>query len=100
MYSEYVKNYDTGTTLIANWCTKCAKFKVIIDELQSLPECGHLALQHHMLEPIQRVPRYELLLKGMLLLLYPLFSSPGVLLESCVICSRTINQGMFCNCWG
>jgi len=36
--------------------------------LQNIPECGHLTLQHHMLEPIQRVPRYELLLRGQLLL--------------------------------
>ena len=34
--------------------------------LQKLPECGHLTLQHHMLEPIQRVPRYQLLLRGKL----------------------------------
>jgi len=29
-----------------------------------MPACGGLNVQHHMLEPIQRVPRYELLLKG------------------------------------
>lgn len=34
---------------------------------QKRPECGNLTLQHHMLEPVQRVPRYELLLKGMTL---------------------------------
>ena len=34
--------------------------------LQNIPECGHLTLQHHMLEPIQRVPRYALLLRGQL----------------------------------
>lgn len=28
--------------------------------------CGFLALQHHMLEPVQRVPRYEMLLKDYL----------------------------------
>lgn len=28
--------------------------------------CGNLTLQHHMLEPVQRVPRYELLLKDYL----------------------------------
>lgn len=25
--------------------------------------CANLTLQHHMLEPVQRIPRYELLLK-------------------------------------
>ncbi|XP_016381152.1 FYVE, RhoGEF and PH domain-containing protein 4-like [Sinocyclocheilus rhinocerous] len=28
--------------------------------------CGNLTLQHHMLEPVQRVPRYEMLLKDYL----------------------------------
>ena len=30
---------------------------------QAMPECGNLSLQHHMLTPIQRIPRYEILLK-------------------------------------
>ena len=31
--------------------------------LQAMPECRSLSLQHHMLTPIQRIPRYVLLLK-------------------------------------
>ena len=31
-----------------------------------MEECGNLPLQHHMIVPIQRVPRYELLLKDYL----------------------------------
>ena len=38
--------------------------------VQQMPACGGLNLQHHMLEPIQRVPRYELLLKGCLCLFF------------------------------
>ncbi|CAG2184556.1 unnamed protein product [Mytilus edulis] len=30
------------------------------------PECGSLTLQHHMLGPVQRIPRYEMLLKDYL----------------------------------
>ncbi|TFJ98298.1 zinc finger protein 576 [Platysternon megacephalum] len=33
--------------------------------------CGNLTLQHHMLEPVQRIPRYELLLKDYLQRLPP-----------------------------
>lgn len=33
---------------------------------QSQEICGCLTLQHHMLEPVQRVPRYEMLLKDYL----------------------------------
>ena len=28
-----------------------------------MPECESLTLQHHMLCPVQRIPRYELLLR-------------------------------------
>ena len=42
--------------------TSCTLYILLF---QLLPECGQLTLQHHMLEPIQRVPRYELLLKGL-----------------------------------
>lgn len=34
--------------------------------LQREERCGNLTLQHHMLEPVQRIPRYELLLKDYL----------------------------------
>lgn len=34
--------------------------------LQKEEMCGNLTLQHHMLEPVQRIPRYELLLKDYL----------------------------------
>ena len=34
--------------------------------LQASVECESLSLQHHMLTPIQRIPRYEMLLKDYL----------------------------------
>ena len=34
--------------------------------VQSMVECESLTLQHHMLGPIQRIPRYEMLLKDYL----------------------------------
>ena len=64
LYSEYVKNYSTAMDTISTWQIKSPRFYAIMAEIQETPECGHLTLQHHMLEPIQRVPRYELLLKG------------------------------------
>ncbi|OCT57409.1 hypothetical protein XELAEV_18003543mg [Xenopus laevis] len=50
MYGEYVKNFDRAMEL-----------------LNREEACGNLTLQHHMLEPVQRIPRYELLLKDYLL---------------------------------
>lgn len=48
-------------------CTKWGKIQVIwVISAQSQEACGCLTLQHHMLEPVQRVPRYEMLLKDYL----------------------------------
>ncbi|KAH1187993.1 hypothetical protein KIL84_012381, partial [Mauremys mutica] len=52
MYGEYVKNFDRAMELMEE-------------------ACGNLTLQHHMLEPVQRIPRYELLLKDYLQRLPP-----------------------------
>ena len=41
----------------------CVLFDSLFLFFQAMPECGNLSLQHHMLTPIQRIPRYEILLK-------------------------------------
>lgn len=66
MYTEYVKNFDYAMNLIQSLQTKVTRFAAIIDEIQKLDECAKLSLPHHMLSPIQRLPRYELLLKDYL----------------------------------
>lgn len=66
MYTEYVKNFDYAMNLIHSLQTKVARFAAIINEIQKLDECAKLSLPHHMLSPIQRLPRYELLLKDYL----------------------------------
>lgn len=71
LYSEYVKNFDCAMKMIKFWCERSPRFGRLILDIQSKPECGHLTLQHHMLAPIQRVPRYQLLLKDYLNHLLP-----------------------------
>ncbi|XP_069879962.1 FYVE, RhoGEF and PH domain-containing protein 2 isoform X1 [Dipodomys merriami] len=63
MYSEYVKNFGRAAELLAAWTDKCPPFQEVIARIQSSEASGSLTLQHHMLEPVQRIPRYELLLK-------------------------------------
>ncbi len=82
MYTEYVKNFDSAINLINTMYHKNSKFAAIMDDIhvrrcyrrystakvngsfpQAMPECRSLSLQHHMLTPIQRIPRYVLLLK-------------------------------------
>ncbi|XP_062315802.1 FYVE, RhoGEF and PH domain-containing protein 1 isoform X1 [Osmerus eperlanus] len=66
MYGEYVKNFDRAMELVNTWMERSSQFKVIVHEIQREERCGNLTLQHHMLEPVQRIPRYELLLKDYL----------------------------------
>uniref|UniRef100_A0A8C9TVA6 FYVE, RhoGEF and PH domain containing 1 n=1 Tax=Scleropages formosus TaxID=113540 RepID=A0A8C9TVA6_SCLFO len=66
MYGEYVKNFDRAMELVNTWMERSSQFKAIIHDIQKEEMCGNLTLQHHMLEPVQRIPRYELLLKDYL----------------------------------
>nr|XP_055024047.1 FYVE, RhoGEF and PH domain-containing protein 1 isoform X2 [Misgurnus anguillicaudatus] len=66
MYGEYVKNFDRAMELVNSWMQRSAQFKAIVHNIQKEEMCGNLTLQHHMLEPVQRIPRYELLLKDYL----------------------------------
>ncbi|KAG7265158.1 hypothetical protein CRUP_007384 [Coryphaenoides rupestris] len=66
MYGEYVKNFETAMDLLTSWTQRSSAFRTIIQDIQREERCGNLSLQHHMLEPVQRIPRYELLLKDYL----------------------------------
>ncbi|XP_063282978.1 FYVE, RhoGEF and PH domain-containing protein 3 [Pelobates fuscus] len=66
MYGEYVKNFDKAMEMVNSWTQRSSVFKEVIQTIQKDDVCGNLTLQHHMLEPVQRIPRYELLLKDYL----------------------------------
>ncbi|XP_043944991.1 FYVE, RhoGEF and PH domain-containing protein 1 [Protopterus annectens] len=76
MYGEYVKNFDRAMELVNTWVERSSQFKSIIHTIQKEEACGNLTLQHHMLGPVQRIPRYELLLKDYLKNLPP--DSPDI----------------------
>ncbi|XP_055675914.1 FYVE, RhoGEF and PH domain-containing protein 2 isoform X1 [Falco peregrinus] len=63
MYGEYMKNFNKAVELITVWSEKSPPFQELIADIQKRKVCANLTLQHHMLEPVQRIPRYELLLK-------------------------------------
>uniref|UniRef100_A0A3P8WIT0 FYVE, RhoGEF and PH domain containing 4b n=1 Tax=Cynoglossus semilaevis TaxID=244447 RepID=A0A3P8WIT0_CYNSE len=66
MYADYVRNFDQAMELVRTWTERSAAFRNVILDVQSQEVCGSLTLQHHMLEPIQRLPRYEMLLRDYL----------------------------------
>lgn len=58
MYGEYVKGFDNAVELVKNMTERVPQFKSVTEEIQKQKICGSLTLQHHMLEPIQRIPCY------------------------------------------
>ncbi|CAG7719893.1 unnamed protein product [Allacma fusca] len=66
MYSEYVQNFDNSINLINIYKEKSSRFSNIINEIQKMEECANLPIQHHLIGPIQRIPRYRLLLEAYL----------------------------------
>ncbi|XP_072178122.1 uncharacterized protein [Diadema setosum] len=66
LYTDYVSNFDNAIKCLNTWTTKVPKFASLLQEIQKKDVCVSLTLQHHMLEPVQRIPRYELLLKAYL----------------------------------
>ena len=63
MYTTYIENFDNAMNTIDKQRKRNKKFAAIMDEIQAAPELHRLSLQHHMLAPVQRIPRYKLLLE-------------------------------------
>ncbi|XP_061922468.1 FYVE, RhoGEF and PH domain-containing protein 2-like isoform X1 [Entelurus aequoreus] len=63
MYADYVSNFQPAMELLRTWTERSSTFRNLLHDIQSQDVCGSLTLQHHMLEPVQRIPRYEMLLR-------------------------------------
>ncbi|KJE96625.1 hypothetical protein CAOG_06925 [Capsaspora owczarzaki ATCC 30864] len=65
VYTGFVSNFPMATELISRLTETSAPFKAFLKETESRPECKRLGLLQHMLTPIQRIPRYVLLLEDL-----------------------------------
>ena len=63
IYSTYMDTFE-NTGLIFEECLKKYKdFAKIVKDIEKLPMCQALGLSMHLLAPVQRLPRYKLLLE-------------------------------------
>ncbi|KAJ3434142.1 faciogenital dysplasia protein [Anaeramoeba flamelloides] len=62
LYGDYCEGYEEGLKLLANLRAKKEKFSNWLLEVKSLPEAGNLDITSYLIMPIQRLPRYTLLL--------------------------------------
>ncbi|GMR44933.1 hypothetical protein PMAYCL1PPCAC_15128, partial [Pristionchus mayeri] len=63
MYSEYTNNYKRATKLFEESMVKKKRFNEIVREIEKDPACENLPLISHLICPVQRVMRYQLLLQ-------------------------------------
>ncbi|CAK8675506.1 unnamed protein product [Clavelina lepadiformis] len=68
MYGLYAQNFDESSKILEDWLIKSEDFATLIELIQLAQENPNLRLQEssYMIAPIQRIPRYELLLKDYL----------------------------------
>ncbi|CEF71561.1 Dbl homology (DH) domain and Pleckstrin homology domain and Zinc finger, FYVE/PHD-type domain and Pleckstrin homology-like domain and Zinc finger, RING/FYVE/PHD-type domain and Zinc finger, FYVE-related domain-containing protein [Strongyloides ratti] len=63
MYSEYTHNYKKATSIFEESLKKKKHFAQIVKKIEKMNECENLPLVSHLICPVQRVMRYQLLLQ-------------------------------------
>ncbi|XP_004347833.1 hypothetical protein CAOG_04008 [Capsaspora owczarzaki ATCC 30864] len=62
LYAQYVNNFPVAMSTIEKRTTQSAAFREFLRASAARPECKSFGLKEIMLTPIQRIPRYKLLL--------------------------------------
>lgn len=66
LYSSYYSNFGAAQQLCKDLREKNYWFHSFVSAVERQPQCKGLHLSDYMIEPVQRVPRYEMLLKELL----------------------------------
>ncbi|XP_033646095.1 rho guanine nucleotide exchange factor 39-like [Asterias rubens] len=66
VYCTYANNFEKASQKLQEWERKRASFVQFLREQESKPECTSLSLHALLITPIQRIPRYKLLLEELL----------------------------------
>ncbi|KAF9956554.1 hypothetical protein BGZ72_002688 [Mortierella alpina] len=66
MYSNYVKTYTSALTHINECISRNDRFADFLKTTAKRPECKNLDFQSYLMLPVQRIPRYRMLLESLL----------------------------------
>ncbi|XP_022083812.1 rho guanine nucleotide exchange factor 39-like [Acanthaster planci] len=66
VYCTYANNFEKASQKLQDWEHKRAAFVQFLREQEAKPECASLTLHALLITPIQRIPRYKLLLEELL----------------------------------
>lgn len=66
VYTSYINNFDNSITTLAKLKQSNANFSAYLSYAESRKECNGLQINSFLVMPVQRIPRYVLLLKDFL----------------------------------
>ncbi|CAK8675499.1 unnamed protein product [Clavelina lepadiformis] len=66
MYTTYTQNFEQASKMLEVWLGKSKDFAALVKSIQAESKNKGLQLQAHLVTPIQRIPRYKLLLENYL----------------------------------
>jgi FYVE/RhoGEF/PH domain-containing protein 5/6 len=62
LYSQYISNFDTALKTLEEQQKKNHLFAQVVKEFELEPKCANLTVAAYLLETVQRIPRYKMLL--------------------------------------
>lgn len=65
-YTDYVNQYDDANALYERSVNKNKRFASFLEKQYTLPQCVGLDLPAFLIQPVQRIPRYRMLLSDIL----------------------------------
>ncbi|KAJ3023364.1 FYVE, RhoGEF and PH domain-containing protein 6 [Thoreauomyces humboldtii] len=66
MYSSYVKNFNNALSIVSDNITRNAPFAQFVAKQNADPNLKGLPLEAYLILPVQRIPRYKMLLEDLL----------------------------------
>ena len=64
LYTEYISRFDKALKTLEEFTKKNPVFAQVLKEFESQPKCANIPLAGYMLDIVQRITRYKLLLAG------------------------------------
>eukprot|EP01080_Neovahlkampfia_damariscottae_P009289 gene9289-1377_t len=66
IYPEYINGFDEASALLEELCESKKGLGSFLEKQSAAPECEGLPIQGFLIKPVQRIPRYKLLLRDLL----------------------------------
>ncbi|KNC99883.1 uncharacterized protein SPPG_05256 [Spizellomyces punctatus DAOM BR117] len=66
MYSSYVKNFNTALSVVSEQISKNPAFAQFVTKQNANPDLKGLGFQAYLIMPVQRIPRYKMLVEDLL----------------------------------